>query len=89
MKAAIVAALWLHYGAAILLFGGALFRRLVPPEPPDPAEDARLRRGLLACALLAVVTAIALLLMAFSLVTLSITYSLNRRVWAVSPMQRQ
>src|SRR5215469_9056314 len=32
---------------------------------------------------------LALLLMAFSLVTLSITYSLNRRVWAVSPAQRQ
>ncbi|MBV8451563.1 MAG: molybdate ABC transporter permease subunit [Deltaproteobacteria bacterium] len=32
---------------------------------------------------------LALLLMAFSLVTLSITYSLNRRVWAVSPMRRQ
>ena len=30
----------------------------------------------------------ALLLMAFSFVTLSITYALNRRVWAVSPMQR-
>src|SRR6516225_279086 len=32
---------------------------------------------------------LALLLMAFSFITLSITYSLNRRVWAVSPMQRQ
>ena len=30
----------------------------------------------------------ALLLMAFSFVTLSITYSINHRVWAVSPMQR-
>src|SRR5271163_3776381 len=30
----------------------------------------------------------ALLLMAFSFVTLSITYSLNRRVWAVWPMHR-
>src|SRR5579863_5272875 len=30
----------------------------------------------------------ALLLMAFSFVTLSITYSLNRRVWAVWPMSR-
>jgi molybdate transport system permease protein len=30
----------------------------------------------------------ALLLMAFSFVTLSVTYSVNRRVWAVSPMQR-
>jgi hypothetical protein len=26
--------------------------------------------------------------MAFSFVTLSITYSINHRVWAVSPMQR-
>jgi molybdate transport system permease protein len=32
---------------------------------------------------------LALLLMAFSFITLSITYSLNRRVWAVSPTQRQ
>jgi molybdate transport system permease protein len=31
---------------------------------------------------------LALLLMAFSFVTLSITYFLNRRVWTVSPMQR-
>ena len=31
---------------------------------------------------------LALLLMAFSFVTLSITYSLNRRVWAVWPMHR-
>jgi len=31
---------------------------------------------------------LALLLMAFSFVTLSITYSLNRRVWTVSPPQR-
>ncbi len=31
---------------------------------------------------------LALLLMAFSFVTLSVTYFLNRRVWAVSPMQR-
>ena len=31
---------------------------------------------------------LALLLMAFSFITLSITYSLNRRVWAVSPAQR-
>ena len=31
---------------------------------------------------------LALLLMAFSFVTLSITYSLNRRVWTVSPTQR-
>src|SRR5580692_4834415 len=30
----------------------------------------------------------ALLLMAFSFITLSITYSLNRRVWAVWPMHR-
>jgi molybdate transport system permease protein len=30
----------------------------------------------------------ALLLMAFSFVTLSITYAINRRVWAVSPMNR-
>ena len=30
----------------------------------------------------------ALLLMAFSFVTLSITYSLNRRIWAVWPMHR-
>jgi molybdate transport system permease protein len=32
---------------------------------------------------------LALLLMAFSFITLSITYSLNRRVWAVSPTRRQ
>jgi molybdate transport system permease protein len=32
---------------------------------------------------------LALLLMAFSFITLSITYSLNRRVWAVSPAQPQ
>ena len=32
---------------------------------------------------------LALLLMAFSFITLSITYSLNRRVWAVSPTQRR
>ena len=31
---------------------------------------------------------LALLLLAFSFVTLSITYSLNRRVWAVWPMSR-
>ena len=31
---------------------------------------------------------LALLLMAFSFITLSITYFLNRRVWTVSPMQR-
>jgi len=31
---------------------------------------------------------LALLLMAFSFMTLSITYSLNRRVWAISPTQR-
>jgi molybdate transport system permease protein len=31
---------------------------------------------------------LAFLLMAFSFITLSITYSLNRRVWAVSPVQR-
>jgi molybdate transport system permease protein len=31
---------------------------------------------------------LALLLMAFSFITLSITYSLNRRVWAISPTQR-
>jgi molybdate transport system permease protein len=31
---------------------------------------------------------LALLLMGFSFVTLSITYSLNRRVWTVSPTQR-
>jgi molybdate transport system permease protein len=30
----------------------------------------------------------AFLLMAFSFVTLSITYAINRRVWAVSPMNR-
>jgi molybdate transport system permease protein len=30
----------------------------------------------------------ALLLMAFSFVTLSITYAINRRVWAISPMSR-
>jgi len=30
----------------------------------------------------------ALLLMAFSFVTLSITYSLNRRIWAVWPLHR-
>ncbi|HTT77928.1 MAG TPA: molybdate ABC transporter permease subunit [Candidatus Binataceae bacterium] len=30
---------------------------------------------------------LALLLMAFSFITLSITYSLNRRVWVISPMQ--
>ena len=31
---------------------------------------------------------LAFLLMAFSFITLSITYSLNRRIWTVSPMQR-
>ena len=31
---------------------------------------------------------LALLLLAFAFVTLSITYSLNRRVWAVWPMHR-
>jgi len=31
---------------------------------------------------------LALLLLAFSFVTLSITYSLNRRIWTVSPTQR-
>jgi molybdate transport system permease protein len=32
---------------------------------------------------------LALVLVAFSFITLSITYSLNRRVWAVSPATRQ
>jgi hypothetical protein len=30
----------------------------------------------------------ALLLMAFSFITLSLTYAVNRRMWAVWPLQR-
>jgi len=62
MEAAIVAALAFHYGAAILLFGAALFRRLVPPERPDRRADARLRRGLALCAAGALLSAVALLM---------------------------
>jgi putative copper resistance protein D len=52
-----------HYAATMALFGGALFRRLVPADPPIEGENRTIGRWLTGCAVVALASAIALILL--------------------------